>query len=146
MTVKAEEDGGMLRIDFIDSGIGIDPSEHERVFEKFTGRATSGSIRSRAAGWALRSREIVRLHGGDITLDSQVGKGSTFTLTLPAAMRGGLNGETMQIQQYQHGAVTVLKPEARSLATTPICSAAAPSRRCARLRPTRDRCLRGPLR
>jgi len=88
VTVKAEEDGGMLRIDFIDSGIGIDPSEHERVFEKFY-RASDkriDSIKGSGLGLAL-AREIVRLHGGDITLDSQVGKGSTFTLTLPAAMR-----------------------------------------------------------
>ncbi|MFI4855763.1 MAG: sensor histidine kinase [Phycisphaerales bacterium JB065] len=88
VTVKAEEDGDMLRIEFIDSGIGIDPSEHERVFEKFY-RASDkrvDSITGSGLGLAL-AREIVRLHGGDITLDSQVGKGSTFTLTLPAAMR-----------------------------------------------------------
>ncbi len=88
VTVKAEEDNGTLRIEFIDSGIGIDPSEHERVFEKFY-RASDkrvDSITGSGLGLAL-AREIVRLHGGDITLDSQIGKGSTFTLTLPAAMR-----------------------------------------------------------
>ena len=88
VTVKAEEDGGMLRIEFIDSGIGIDPAEHDKVFEKFY-RASDkrvDSITGTGLGLAL-AREIVRLHGGDITLDSQVGKGSTFTLTLPAAMR-----------------------------------------------------------
>ncbi len=88
VTVKAEETGGMLRIDFIDSGIGIDPSEHERVFEKFYRACDKriDSITGSGLGLAL-AREIVRLHGGDITVDSQVGKGSTFTLTLPAAMR-----------------------------------------------------------
>jgi len=88
VTVRAEESGGMLRIEFIDSGIGIDPAEHERVFEKFY-RASDkriDSITGSGLGLAL-AREIVRLHGGDITVDSQLGKGSTFTLTLPAVMR-----------------------------------------------------------
>jgi PAS domain S-box-containing protein len=88
VTVRAEQEGGMLRIDFVDSGIGIDPAEHERVFEKFY-RASDKRIESitgSGLGLAL-AREIVRLHGGDITVDSQIGKGSTFTLTLPAAMR-----------------------------------------------------------
>jgi len=88
VTVRAEESGGMLRIEFIDSGIGIDQSEHERVFEKFY-RASDkriDSITGSGLGLAL-AREIVRLHGGDITVDSQIGKGSTFTMTLPAVMR-----------------------------------------------------------
>ncbi len=88
VTVRAEESGGMLRIEFVDSGIGIDPAEHERVFEKFY-RASDkriDSITGSGLGLAL-AREIVRLHGGDITLDSQLGKGSTFTITLPAVMK-----------------------------------------------------------
>lgn len=88
VTVRAEEVKGMLRIDFIDTGIGIDAAEHERVFEKFyraSDRRIEG-ITGSGLGLAL-AREIVRLHGGDITVDSEPGKGSTFTLTLPAAMR-----------------------------------------------------------
>lgn len=88
VTVRAEELNGILRIEFIDTGIGIDPSEQEKVFEKFYRAADRriDGITGSGLGLAL-AREIVRLHGGDITLDSEPGKGSTFTLTLPAQIR-----------------------------------------------------------
>ena len=74
-----------LRIE--DTGVGIPLEEHERIFEPFTQveagsspytRSTSGT----GLGLAI-SRRLARLMGGDLTVDSKVGVGSTFTLWLP---------------------------------------------------------------
>ncbi|MDX2132057.1 MAG: ATP-binding protein [Planctomycetota bacterium] len=84
--VKADAEGGVLRVSVTDNGIGIKPEEQELVFERFyrakdkriTGITGSG------LGLAL-ARQVVRMHGGDITVESQVDKGSTFTLSVPLA-------------------------------------------------------------
>ncbi len=73
-----------IRIEVQDNGPGIPEEEHEKVFEKFyRGDATRDSEqRGNGLGLAF-SREIARLHGGDIDVDSTVGQGSSFTLRLP---------------------------------------------------------------
>lgn len=74
-----------LTVDVIDSGIGIGAEDQEKVFERFY-RANDDRIKDvTGSGIGLTlARDVVRLHGGDITLTSEVDKGSTFTLTLPA--------------------------------------------------------------
>lgn len=86
VSVKVTEDGPGVVIEVADNGIGIKEDEAEMVFEKFY-RARDrrvASITGTGLGLAL-AREVVRLHGGDITVKSQLDKGSTFTITIPAA-------------------------------------------------------------
>lgn len=84
--VRVAEVSGALTIDVVDNGIGIKEDEQELIFEKFyrskDNRITS--ITGTGIGLAL-ARQVVRLHGGDITVKSQIDKGSTFTITLPLA-------------------------------------------------------------
>ncbi len=73
-----------MRIDVIDNGLGIDESQHERIFDRFC-RADDRRI-SQVVGTGLGlalSREIARLHGGDVTVESAIDQGSTFTLIIP---------------------------------------------------------------
>lgn len=84
VTVRVADDGPALRVDVVDSGIGIKPDEQELVFERFY-RAKDKRIAGIAGsgiGLAL-ARQVIRLHGGDIGLRSEIDKGSTFTLTIP---------------------------------------------------------------
>lgn len=84
VTVRIEPSESELVVDVIDTGIGIAPADQERVFEKFY-RAQDervSAITGSGLGLAL-AREVVRLHGGDVTLESVLNQGSTFTLRLP---------------------------------------------------------------
>ena len=77
-----ENDSMTVRV--IDSGIGIDESQHSRIFERFTRAEDDRIAKVTGSGLGLAlARQIARLHGGDITVESAVDKGSTFTLTLP---------------------------------------------------------------
>jgi PAS domain S-box-containing protein len=80
VTGKAKQ----LVVEVQDSGIGISPEDAERIFERFY-RAKDprvGKITGTGLGLTI-AREVVRLHGGDVTVESQVNQGSTFTMSLP---------------------------------------------------------------
>ena len=84
--VIVSEENGSLVIMVKDNGIGIKPEECELVFEKFY-RAKDkriNGITGSGLGLAI-ARQVIRLHGGDITVTSQIDRGSTFTLTIPLA-------------------------------------------------------------
>jgi signal transduction histidine kinase len=84
VTVTATVGSGQVAFDFTDTGIGIRREDLSRVFDKFY-RATDNrvaNITGSGLGLAI-TREIVNLHGGTISVESELDKGSTFTLTLP---------------------------------------------------------------
>ncbi|MEM7136424.1 MAG: HAMP domain-containing sensor histidine kinase [Myxococcota bacterium] len=82
--VRVTTGGDLVEIAVADTGVGLDSEEAERVFDRYyhTGHARSGS----GLGLAI-SRELVRLHGGDITVESTKGQGSTFIVSLPSDCR-----------------------------------------------------------
>ena len=74
---------GGTRLSVKDTGAGIAPEDHLRIFEEFE---QAGGAESRAAGTGLGlpiSRKLATLLGGTLTLESEEGKGATFTLWLP---------------------------------------------------------------
>lgn len=72
-------------VDVVDNGIGIKDDEQGLVFEKFYRAQDKRIAGVTGTGLGLSiAREVVRLHGGDISLKSAIDKGSTFTMTLPA--------------------------------------------------------------
>jgi signal transduction histidine kinase len=82
--VSAAHVDGEVRVSVADTGPGIAPEDHERIFEEF--QQTEAGIEQREGtglGLAL-SKRLVELHGGQIWVDSEPGRGSTFVFTLPA--------------------------------------------------------------
>ncbi len=82
--LKLAKDADRIVLSVRDFGPGIDPEEHERIFERFyRARAMRlKPIRGSGIGLAL-VQHIARAHGGDVTVDSKLGEGSTFKLWLP---------------------------------------------------------------
>ncbi|HRI07081.1 MAG TPA: ATP-binding protein [Nannocystaceae bacterium] len=73
-----------------DTGIGMTPPQMERLFESFSQADETINRRFGGTGLGLAiSRRLARMMGGDITVESVFGEGSTFTLTLPADLRRG---------------------------------------------------------
>ncbi|MEO8485347.1 MAG: GAF domain-containing protein [Betaproteobacteria bacterium] len=86
VNVVARRSGAMLEVAVRDTGIGIAGADHEAVFEEFrqVGRNYTNKQEGTGLGLALTKR-FVELHGGTIRLESEPGKGSTFTFTIPVA-------------------------------------------------------------
>ena len=81
--MRATRVNGEVRIFVVDTGPGIAPEDHARIFEEF--QQTEAGLRQREGtglGLAL-SKRLVELHGGRIWVHSEPGKGSTFAFTLP---------------------------------------------------------------
>jgi signal transduction histidine kinase/DNA-binding NarL/FixJ family response regulator len=85
--VSVEVVTGMLHVTVTDHGVGIPPSEHTLVFEKF-GRASQNGDGPKVPGSGLGlfiCRSIVEAHGGRIWVESEPGNGASFHYTIPAA-------------------------------------------------------------
>ena len=84
VTVSASVDQSQIAFDVTDTGIGVSSEEIEKIFEKFYRAKNGRAVCETGSGLGLAlAREVVRLHGGDITVQSEPNQGSTFTLTLP---------------------------------------------------------------
>lgn len=84
ITVHVTQDHRCTFIDVIDQGIGVDASQHERIFERFHQVDSSLTRSVQGSGIGLNiARELVRLHRGDIEVHSEIGKGARFRMTLP---------------------------------------------------------------
>jgi two-component system, OmpR family, phosphate regulon sensor histidine kinase PhoR len=86
--VRGAVSAGTLSIQVIDRGIGI-PREHlSRLFERFYRVDKSRSRRLGGTGLGLAIvKHIAQVHGGSVAVESEPGKGSTFTITIPLSNR-----------------------------------------------------------
>ncbi|SHF66793.1 PAS domain S-box-containing protein [Fodinibius roseus] len=83
--VKAEETGDSVTISVVDEGVGIDENAQEKVLDKDHNYTAFGTNGEKGPGIGLDiCIDFVERHGGGIRLESEPGKGSTFTFTLPA--------------------------------------------------------------
>ena len=82
--VRASQVNGEVRVSVADTGPGIAPEDHERIFEEFQ-QTEAGVEQGEGTGLGLAvSKRLVELHGGRIWVDSEFGQGSTFVFALPA--------------------------------------------------------------
>jgi signal transduction histidine kinase len=81
--VAARLDGGHILVSVTDHGIGMKAEDRARLFQSFERLATEG-VAIQGTGLGLRvCRILVEAHGGRIWVESEPGKGSTFSFTLP---------------------------------------------------------------
>ncbi len=95
VALRAAHDGRLVRLVVADTGAGIPASEHERIFDEFYQLHNPGRDRSNGMGLGLSIvRRLVDMLGWKLSLDSQPGEGSRFTLSLPDALveRGAGSG------------------------------------------------------
>ncbi|MBW1792799.1 MAG: PAS domain S-box protein, partial [Deltaproteobacteria bacterium] len=88
ITVKTETLGEKIVVRIHDTGTGITPEDKAHIFEPFF--TTKPAIKGTGLGLSV-SYGIIKGHGGEITVDSEPGKGTTFSVTLP--IEGGHNAE-----------------------------------------------------
>ncbi len=82
--VSAVVDGGMVRLQMTDNGVGVAPALRARIFELFEGSHGAAEYPGNGMGLAIAAK-AARLMGGDVAVVSSPGEGSTFTVRLPAA-------------------------------------------------------------
>ncbi len=84
ITIRAWQSGNMVSISVKDSGIGIEKKNFNMIFEEFAQVDSSNTRKYKGTGLGLPiARRLARMLGGDLTVDSEYGKGSTFILTIP---------------------------------------------------------------
>jgi signal transduction histidine kinase len=84
ITIQAELKGKEVIISVADEGIGIPPELHHKIFERFFQGNGRKAGRRKGAGLGLAiCQGIVETHGGKIWVESQTGKGSKFSFSLP---------------------------------------------------------------
>ena len=110
VTCRAEQRDGALVVSVSDTGMGISPEDQPKVFERFKQVGDTLTDKPKGTGLGLPiCREIVEHHGGQIWVESVIGKGSTFAFSLPTAIgetaSRPLELESLMRQLRQHVAV-----------------------------------------
>jgi signal transduction histidine kinase len=82
--VEVTASGGAFLISVADTGPGIAEADQQKIFEEFQQADSSSTRKKGGTGLGLSiAKRIIELHGGRIWVESSLGKGSTFSLTLP---------------------------------------------------------------
>lgn len=92
VSVGVQSDEQVVRVCVSDTGIGISPEHHQKVFEKFfrTEQPDVSAVEGSGLGLSI-TQEIVRMHGGNIRVESEMGSGSTFIVELPLARESSVS-------------------------------------------------------
>lgn len=87
ITVRLTSELDSVLLQISDTGIGIPAAEQAKIFDEFyrAGKATNVEENSPGLGLVI-VKYIVEIHGGKIAVDSQEGRGTTFTITLPCVV------------------------------------------------------------
>jgi signal transduction histidine kinase/CheY-like chemotaxis protein/HAMP domain-containing protein len=103
-----------IQFSVADNGIGMTPEQKKRLFQAFTqaDAATTRTYGGTGLGLAI-TRHFCRLLGGDVSVESEFGKGSTFTMTLPVALgQGGSEEASAEMAaERAHGTILVIDDE-----------------------------------
>ena len=84
--VSAAREGSFVRVSVSDTGVGIQPDDLRDIFDKYAQARSRATRSEKGTGLGLYiTRQLVELHGGKIEVKSEVGKGSTFSFTIPVA-------------------------------------------------------------
>ena len=95
IVVRAWSDRDLLRIEVRDSGEGIPKEQLPYIFDKYF--QVSQQARTKGAGLGLAiALEVVEAHGGTIDVDSQPGRGTTFTINIPLHRAGARNKSVVE--------------------------------------------------
>jgi signal transduction histidine kinase len=87
ISVRPTREGGAV-LQVADTGVGIDAADLPRIFDRFFRGSRASEARGSGSGLGLAIvQSIVEMHGGTVEVESHVGKGSTFTVTLPSRPR-----------------------------------------------------------
>jgi signal transduction histidine kinase len=82
--IAASQENGALKLVVSDTGIGIEKGDLDQIFEEFHRGDSSASKKYRGTGLGLAIvKKFVNLLGGEVGVESEVGKGSVFTVMLP---------------------------------------------------------------
>lgn len=89
IVVRTWKDGNFQWVSVMDFGVGISPDRLGCIFDVKKNRSTPGTMGEKGTGLGMPlCREFVELNGGEIRVESELGKGSTFSFSLPLAMEG----------------------------------------------------------
>jgi signal transduction histidine kinase len=91
--LRAKVEDGWLVVSVRDTGIGISPEDRAAIFKEFHQVRIEGSAKHEGSGLGLPlSRRLVELHHGTLTVESERGRGSTFTARFPGSARRQVHG------------------------------------------------------
>ncbi len=120
-TASGNDPQHRLRFDVIDTGIGLTPEQVGRLFQPFSQADTSVTRKFGGTGLGLAiSRRLARVLGGDLTVRSERGKGSTFSVTIGTGSLAGVKLlESVRIEDFLRAEAEDAQPQVAS-ATNPL--------------------------